>query len=394
MEKSEKNVKEYLNRKGIEYIEKNGELITQCLFNQCDQNNPPNKSHLYFSIDTGQYHCKKCDSSGNLTTLSKYLYDDIKYRKSPNKPKVDNYVSEKEIEKYYRNIPERIQKYLNSRGIPDHIIDAYKIGYGHFNNRNWITIPVFDQTKKCLFLKLRKDPEDKSNPNKYLYYPTGSGQSNIYGWDSINNNDDLLVICEGEFDSLVLINYGIPAITSTSGASTFKEEWVQHLDKIRKIYVCFDKDEPGKKGSEKVIDILTNKLPETSIYNIKFPERMTEGKDVTDFFTKYNGNPDEFIYELATHVAGPKPIDTSQFKPITPKEIISTLGLTIKKDNNNKLATLLCMLSAYTEEDQFNIGFFAPSSTGKSFIPIETSQLFPSSDVILLGTCSPTSFFN
>jgi hypothetical protein len=88
------------------------------------------------------------------------------------------------------------------------------------------------------------------------------------------------------------------------------------------------------------------------------------------------------------------PIDTSQFKPLSSAEVLDILGITIKKDEENKLITFLCELSAYTESDQLNISFNAPSSTGKSYIPTEIAQLFPEEDVIELGYCSPTAFFH
>ena len=87
-------------------------------------------------------------------------------------------------------------------------------------------------------------------------------------------------------------------------------------------------------------------------------------------------------------------IDISQFKPLSTQELIKILGLTIKKDEENKLITFLCELSAYTEDSQFNISFNAPSSTGKSYIPTEIARLFPEEDVIEIGYCSPTAFFH
>lgn len=86
--------------------------------------------------------------------------------------------------------------------------------------------------------------------------------------------------------------------------------------------------------------------------------------------------------------------DVPRFKPLTSQELIKILGLTIKKDAENKLATFLCQLSAYTEDSQFNISFNAPSSTGKSYIPTEIAKLFPEKDVIEIGYCSPTAFFH
>lgn len=121
---------------------------------------------------------------------------------------------------------------------------------------------------------------------------------------------------------------------------------------------------------------------------------MVDGKDITDYFLKYNGNADELIYELAKQVAGAKPIDISQFEPLTVQNLTDILGLTIKRDNENKLITFLCELSAYTESSQFNISFNAPSSTGKSYIPTEIARLFPEKDIIEIGYCSPTAFFH
>lgn len=86
--------------------------------------------------------------------------------------------------------------------------------------------------------------------------------------------------------------------------------------------------------------------------------------------------------------------DLSDFKPITSSDVTKILGLTIKRDETNKIITFLAQLSAYTEDSQINISFNAPSSTGKSYIPLEIVSLFPKEDVIKLGNCSPTAFYH
>lgn len=83
-----------------------------------------------------------------------------------------------------------------------------------------------------------------------------------------------------------------------------------------------------------------------------------------------------------------------QFSPMVADDLVKVLGHTIKNDNENKVAAFLCMLSAYTEDSQFNISFNAPSSTGKSYIPMEIAQLFPPKDVMEIGYCTPTAFFH
>jgi len=81
-------------------------------------------------------------------------------------------------------------------------------------------------------------------------------------------------------------------------------------------------------------------------------------------------------------------------KYLTIDELLTILETTIKHDNINKLITFFAMLSAYTEDSQFNVSFRAPSSTGKSYIPIELSQYFPEEDVIMIAYSSPTSFYH
>lgn len=104
---------------------------------------------------------------------------------------------------------------------------------------------------------------------------------------------------------------------------------------------------------------------------------------------------EEILDEVQTNKTPEQsPIDTSQFTPLSVTELNEVLGITIKRDEDNKLVTLLGMISAYTEESQFNISFNAPSSTGKSYIPMEIANLFPGDDVLALAYTSPTSFFH
>jgi hypothetical protein len=93
-----------------------------------------------------------------------------------------------------------------------------------------------------------------------------------------------------------------------------------------------------------------------------------------------------------------EPISEDRLKEITKEMTINdlkdVLGLTVKHDDSNKMITFFCMLSAYTDSNQFNISYRAPSSTGKSYIALELADLFPAEDVISVGYASPTSFFH
>ena len=390
------SIHEYLTRKNIQFRERNGELIANCIFNDCDHDSKDKEAHLYFDRKTSKYICKKCSEKGNIFTLAKHFGDSVQdvslSQPSKNSKKKPQRITRAIVEQCHSDLPQNIRKYLNSRGITDEYVDKYKLGWRHFYGSYWITIPVKDADGEYLYLKLRQDPTTNKEP-KYLFYPENN-ESTLFGLENLKNNNDYIVICEGEFDCILLDYHGIPSVTSTAGAGTFKEEWIELLKNVKHILICFDRDDAGIKGAEELILKLKNKLSNKTIYNINFPERMTDGKDVTDYFVKYKGSEYELLNELAKHVAGREPIDVTKFKELTSADIVSTLGLTIKKDEDNKLVSLICMLSAFTDSAQFNISFNAPSSTGKSYIPIEISKIFPEEDVIELGYCSPTSFFH
>jgi len=383
--------KEYLSRKGVAFRESEKEIITHCLFNNCDNDSRDNEAHLYFNSETGEYLCHKCGEKGNLVTLAKHFGDGIQEIAlnpiAPTKnPRKSTKFDAELVETCHLALPANIRQYLNARGVSDAVIDAHKLGWGKFYGKNWITIPVKDIYGAFRFFKLRRDP---NAGDEKITYPKGV-EAQIYGWEMLTNADIPLVICEGELDRLALLSKNIPAITSTHGAMTFKQEWCEKVRKSEKIYVCFDNDNAGKKGAEKVAKMVENGGNET--YIITLPQEVGEGGDITDYLVKLNGNTDDLFGKYAKEY--PERIDTSQFKPLSSQDLVATLGLTIKQDEENKIVTFLCELSAYTENAQFNISYNAPSSTGKSYIPTEIARLFPEEDTMEIGYCSPTAFFH
>jgi len=194
----------------------------------------------------------------------------------------------------------RIKTYLNNRGITDKLIADFDIGYGKFYNKNWIVIPIKDVNGNYLFLKLRKDPEDKMENNKYKFYPVGS-QVTIFGWNALLNTD-MITIAEGEIDAMLLTSRGVPTITSTAGVGTFKKEWLQALKDLKKIYIVFDLDEPGDKGANKLAQMILENLDFIKVYKITLPTEVGIGGDITDYFVKLNGSVDDLFYKHANEV--------------------------------------------------------------------------------------------
>ena len=166
-------IKEYLTRKNISFRESGKELIIHCVFSECDKDSKGTEAHLYFDAETGQYNCKKCGATGNIVTLAKHFGDSIQdialnpVISSKNPRKSTNFDAEL-VETCHQALPTHIRQYLNARGILDAVVDEYKLGWGKFYGKNWITIPVKDSYGSFRFFKLRQDP---SAGDEKITYP-------------------------------------------------------------------------------------------------------------------------------------------------------------------------------------------------------------------------------
>jgi len=196
---------------------------------------------------------------------------------------------------YHRRLPPRLWKYLNERGIPDALIHRHLLGWdGHR-----ITIPITNRDGKIAFFKLAKDPEEQSGSPKMLATPGASVE--LYGWQRVLARPSEIVICEGEFDRLVLESHGLAAVTSTAGAGVFRADWAKALKEIPEVYICFDRDEAGRLGARQAARM----IPHARI--VELPEEAGPGGDVTDFFVRLRRGPDEFRHLLES--ARPSPTE-------------------------------------------------------------------------------------
>jgi DNA primase len=184
---------------------------------------------------------------------------------------------------YHAELPERIREYLRiQRGISDAVIGRALLGW----DGRHITIPIFDRTGLFAFFKLAKDPEDASSAPKMLA-PSGT-RAELYGWERVREKPQGIIICEGEFDRLVLESRGFHAVTSTGGANTFRSNWAAAFREIPKVYLCFDQDQSGEAGAKKVARLISH------AQIVTWPEEVGEGGDVTDFFVRLGRGEEEF----------------------------------------------------------------------------------------------------
>lgn len=300
-----KSPSEFLTDWGISFYDTRKELRTLCLFNDCDSDKSDCKlGHLYISADTGLYNCKKCGATGNLVTMAKHLGKEpsslfqttgkLKERKkkpesnpTEEAPKTYDADLREEAINCHNDLTAEHRQYFNNRGLSDEIIDTALLGEAEVDGFTWLSIPIFDENKRVIFFKLRRLPEeDETNPTKYRY--TAGSDANLYSIELLKDLiNEPVIITEGELDCLVLRDWGYKAVSSTGGAGTFKNKWVEYFDKASAIFFAFDNDEVGTREVVKHAKLFKNK----DVYIVDIP-KINGIKDITDFRTSLKTKED------------------------------------------------------------------------------------------------------
>src|ERR1041384_2350548 len=172
-------------------------------------------------------------------------------------------------EKYNKTLPDEVREYLHERGLDDGVIERHLLGWNGYR----IAIPIFNREGEVGFFKLAKLPQDTRPGPKIMASP--GAYAELYGWEVIKQQPSEVIICEGEFDRLVLETNGFQAITSTGGAGSFRPEWANEFMAIPRVYTCFDRDDAGRRGALRVVQMIAHaKL-------VELPEEVGDGGDVT-----------------------------------------------------------------------------------------------------------------
>jgi DNA primase len=209
-------------------------------------------------------------------------------------------------QKFHNFLPEEIRSYLKGRGILATIIEGHLLGW----NGERITIPIFGENRKVLGFRYAKSPADTSDSPEVISDPDLGAQ--LYGLDKLLRKPSRAVICDGEFNRLVLEANDITAVTSTAGAEVFLKEWLPYFDGVKQVFICFNGDRAGEAAAKKVQSI----LPRARI--VKLPACAL---DLTDFFVWQEKTKLDFEILLAAASMDEKdPADTPpavrEFRPL------------------------------------------------------------------------------
>lgn len=290
-------IEDYLRQKGWEYKESGNE---QFLLKTCPMCGSDRFHHFYIGQYNGLWDCKACGQKGNLNQLRHNLgdeYIDLKPYENQTPPEklVKTYVTPKydlPLEHASRlwGMDTEAQKYLTEeRKLTKEVLEKFKIGATPEGN---ISIPVYEDGK-LVNIRYRFSAKNMHPGSNQRYTQEKGCRSPLYNTDAASTTPVRIYITEGEFDALQLIQRGIHNTMSTTlGASSFPDAWVEVLKDIKEIYFVYDTDEEGYAGAKKAAE----KLGIDRCKYVRLPSIPGEKKtDVTDFFVKLNGTKDSFL---------------------------------------------------------------------------------------------------
>ncbi|MBI2589629.1 DUF3631 domain-containing protein [Candidatus Berkelbacteria bacterium] len=186
-------------------------------------------------------------------------------------------------ETFHRDLPSEIREYLHNRGISDEIIENRMIGFCSYNNQKWITLPQRDSSGKYREMVLRKPPGAPASQIRYKV-PKG-GKACLVNADRLAKEPTTdIVLVEGILDAYAAISAGLLAISSSTGAGTFLDEWITQIPQDRRLIFCFDSDKAGKESMNTHLFRFSQARPDLHLWKIDLPEMGPGKKDLTDFF--------------------------------------------------------------------------------------------------------------
>lgn len=285
------DVSAYLVGKGYRGRPASGgrELTFPCFFD-CAEPADSRKRKLYVNTEEGFYSCKVCGASGGSYTLQKHFGDDPKSGTSDDaftRRRILDWAADVGAE-MLSNRDDVMLYLIHERGLSPETIVERKLGFvadgwsltgslpadftraqlaqtglvwrdgarsGNDYFYRHLLIPV---TARGHVVQIRGRVWGESKGGKYL---SGPGEVvRAYNVDSLDGADEV-ILTEGEFDCIrlheVLQSSGEErirriAVVGLPGTNALPDDLDDYLSDLKRIYIGFDSDEPGRLAAEKL----------------------------------------------------------------------------------------------------------------------------------------------
>lgn len=270
----------------------NKNIAVCCPFDHYTSNGLSYKEHnpsAHVDIEEGLFHCKVCDKGYNETTfimsvLGCSISNAIKLKHLFN--------NEEDLFEWLSVMPNQTSPVQLAKqwNITEQVLDELHVTA--CNDGSSLRFPAFmyDHLVDIRTYTPNGSPKVRSR--------SGSPSGIIIPFDvwRITPTSKVTIICAGEKDMAVARSYGFNAITITGGEHALPI--CPELFRDRKVVICYDNDDAGRSGANKLAEYLIDYAKEVKVCT-EFHEVCKENKeDITDFFVKYHKSREDLIAYL------------------------------------------------------------------------------------------------
>lgn len=235
------------------------------------------------------------------------------------------------------------EQYFKDHGISQASIKKFDITY----NKKKIIFPVKDEEGNVQFNKYRFLDFDKEDPRTQKFSYDEGAHAALFN-SSVIATSKYVFLVEGEPDCIRLDQEGIAAISNTSGAGTFKEEWVE-LFEGKKVYVLYDNDKAGREGTQRILDLIPTAI------SIVLPDQYN---DICEYFAEHTKDEFRELFDLQIKA-----------NTITLEELYEVVDKWLLIPDKNFINVFLaCLISHFFKSDPLWMFFVAPPSGSKTEI--------------------------
>lgn len=189
--------------------------------------------------------CPQCGSKDNLSVYTDSLGNTKKYCETEGCGYTEGYSSNPTAHRY--TPPDLV--YSDIRGIPKDVLNKYGIG---MTSDKQLLYQIYYEDGIMIGAKVR-------NPDKEMWFEGSNPNHKLFGMQTVGNYNTL-IITEGELDAAAahyLTKWAAVSIPNgaKSAAKAVKRN-LKWIEKFKRVYVCFDNDEPGVDATDEVMQII------------------------------------------------------------------------------------------------------------------------------------------
>jgi DNA primase catalytic core len=245
--------------------------------------------------------------SENRKTKDDHPASGIMHHESANRTRLLNRI----VSFYHQSFCEdrRALDYLKSRGIADNaVFSDFTIGFSNGTLLNTIpeegdiiadlkeigilnergnemfygcaVFPMFDENKDCVNLYGRRIT-DGETAHLYLSGP----RRGVFNFQAAKRSKST-ILTESIIDAVTLYNAGFKDVIPCYGVNGFTKDQIDLLTRsqVKEVYICFDKDDAGTEGAEKIAAQLKEKNIEPYIVKLPSIQNYQDKVDINSFF--------------------------------------------------------------------------------------------------------------